>query len=367
LVFDADFLPPRDILHRTIHYFTDPKVGMVQTRWEHINRDFSLLTRGQAIYLDSHFVVEHTARNRSGRFMNFNGTAGIWRRRAIERAGGWEHDTLTEDLDLSFRAQLIGWEFVYLPDLASPAELPVEMNSFKHQQHRWTKGGIQTARKLLPRILRSACPWYVKVEAFFQLTGSSVYLYTFVLSLLIFPAFFVQTREFDISARGLSLLDVSLFLLATCAAATFFMVGQREARRPHWLAQLFYLPILMALGIGVALINSKGVIEALLGRQSGFNRTPKFGITGQRGRFWKRNKYKGRLDWLPILEIMMGVYFSVMIAVTWDRQTVFSLPFCALFMCGYYYVGIVSLLQSLRAPSAAPAPATPVPARESTL
>jgi len=368
LIFDADFLPPPDILNNTIHYFTDPKVGMVQTRWEHINREYSLLTRGQAIYLDSHFAVEHTARNRSGRFMNFNGTAGIWRRRAIQRAGGWQHDTLTEDLDLSFRAQLIGWKFVYLPDLTSPAELPVEMNAFKHQQHRWTKGGIQTAKKLLPRILRSSIPWYVKVEAFFQLTGSTAYLYTFLLSLLIFPAFFAQADTFDIAKRGLSVLDVSLFVLATCAAASFFMVGQREAKRPNWFGQILYLPILMAIGIGVTLINSKGIIEALLGKESGFNRTPKFGVTGRREDFRKRNKYKNRLDWLPILEIMMGVYFTVMIAVTWDRQTIFSLPFCTLFMSGYYYVGLSSLLQTLRrAPAAEGAPATPVPASESSV
>lgn len=154
-IFDADFVPPPGFLKRTVHYFTDPKIGMVQTRWAHLNRDSSLLTRGQAIFLDGHFVIEHTARNRSGVWMNFNGTAGIWRKQAILSAGGWEHDTLTEDVDLSYRAQLAGWHFVFLPRVTCPAELPPEINAFKSQQHRWTKGSIQTALKLLPRLIRS--------------------------------------------------------------------------------------------------------------------------------------------------------------------------------------------------------------------
>src|SRR5205085_6120384 len=152
LIFDADFVPPADILQKTIHYFTHPRVGMVQARWEHLNRDQSLLTKTQAILLDGHFVVEHGARSRSGRFMSFNGTAGMWRRSCIEEAGGWQHDTLTEDLDLSYRAQLAGWKFIFLPDVVTPAELPVDMNGFKSQQHRWTKGSVQTCKKLLPRI-----------------------------------------------------------------------------------------------------------------------------------------------------------------------------------------------------------------------
>ena len=162
-VFDADFVPSPDFLRKSVNYFTDERIGMVQVRWEHLNRDYSHLTQAQAIFLDGHFVIEHTARNRSGRFFNFNGTAGVWRRATIEDAGCWQHDTLTEDLDLSYRAQLKGWQFVYLPEVVSPAEVPVEMNAFKSQQHRWAKGSIQTARKLLPRILRSDLPREVKV------------------------------------------------------------------------------------------------------------------------------------------------------------------------------------------------------------
>jgi len=187
-IFDADFIPSPDFLTRTVPFFTDPKVAMVQARWGHINQDYSLLTKIQSILLDGHFVLEHGGRNRAGLFFNFNGTAGIWRRAAITDAGGWQHDTLTEDLDLSYRAQLRGWRFVFLPDLVAPAEVPVEMNSFKSQQHRWAKGSIQTCRKLLPRILRSNVPLPVKAEAFFHLTANFNYPLMCVLSVLMAPA-----------------------------------------------------------------------------------------------------------------------------------------------------------------------------------
>src|ERR687883_106700 len=174
-IFDADFIPSTDFLQRTVQFFSDPKVAMVQARWGHINQDYSLLTKVQSILLDAHFVLEHGGRNRSGHFFNFNGTAGIWRRAAIVDAGGWQHDTLTEDLDLSYRAQLRGWRFVYLPEIEAPAELPVEMSSFKSQQFRWAKGSIQVAKKMLPTILRAEIPFSVKMEAFFHLTNNFAY------------------------------------------------------------------------------------------------------------------------------------------------------------------------------------------------
>jgi cellulose synthase/poly-beta-1,6-N-acetylglucosamine synthase-like glycosyltransferase len=191
-IFDADFIPSKDFLLKTLPHFDDAKVGMVQARWGHINADYSLLTKIQAILLDAHFILEHGARNRAGCFFNFNGTAGIWRRAAIDSAGGWQHDTLTEDLDLSYRAQLRGWQFRFLPHLVSPAEVPVEMNSFKSQQHRWAKGSIQTCMKLLPTILRSNQPLKVKVEAFFHLTANFNYLLMCMLSVLMFPAMWVR-------------------------------------------------------------------------------------------------------------------------------------------------------------------------------
>ena len=212
MIFDADFVPTPEILRESLPYFSDPAVGMVQARWEHLNRDYSLLTRIQSIFLDGHFVIEHTARHRSGRFFNFNGTAGIWRRRCLEEIGGWQSDTLTEDLDISYRAQLAGWKFVYLKDLTSPAELPVDMNGFKSQQHRWTKGSIQTGRKLLPAIFRSAYPWKVKAEAFFHLTNNFSHLLVVLLALLIVPAIVIREQ---IGWRRLVVLDFPLFFGAT--------------------------------------------------------------------------------------------------------------------------------------------------------
>src|SRR5215510_8034967 len=223
-IFDADFIPTADFLRRTVPFFVDPKIAMVQARWGHINADYSLLTKIQSILLDAHFVLEHGGRNRAGLFFNFNGTAGIWRRTAIMDAGGWQHDTLTEDLDLSYRAQLRGWNFVFLPNLVSPAELPVEMNSFKSQQHRWAKGSIQTCLKLLPRILRSRQPLGVKAEAFFHLSANFNYLLMSVLSLLIFPSMYVR---YEMGYTEMLLIDVPAFFAATASVAVFYIKSQR--------------------------------------------------------------------------------------------------------------------------------------------
>ncbi|MBV9617974.1 MAG: glycosyltransferase family 2 protein, partial [Verrucomicrobia bacterium] len=187
-ILDADFVPQGDLLQRTIHFFTDPKVGMIQTRWGHLNRTYSLLTRVQAMFLDGHLLLEQTARSRSGRFFNFNGTAGLWRKCCIAEAGGWQHDTLTEDLDLSYRAQLAGWKFMFLPDVITPAELPVDMNGFKSQQHRWTKGSIQTCKKLLPTIWRSQLALRLKIEATAHLTSNFAYLLLACLCVLLHPS-----------------------------------------------------------------------------------------------------------------------------------------------------------------------------------
>src|SRR2546429_2176702 len=187
-ILDADFVPPPDLLKRTIHFFTDPKVGMIQPRWGHLNRGYSLLTRVQAMFLDGHLLLEQTARSRSGRFFNFNGTAGLWRRSCIKEAGGWQHDTLSEGLDLSYRAQLAGWEFIFLPNVVTPAELPVDMNGFKSQQHRWTKGSIQTCKKLLPRIWRSELSFAIKAEATGHLVSNFAYLLLACLCVLLHPS-----------------------------------------------------------------------------------------------------------------------------------------------------------------------------------
>ncbi len=216
-------MPPPDFLRRTVPYFTvNDRLAVVQARWGHLNHDYSLLTRVQAILLDGHFVLEHGARNRSGCFFNFNGTAGVWRRVAIADAGGWQHDTLTEDLDLSYRAQMRGWKFLFLPDLVTPAEVPVEMNAFKSQQHRWAKGSIQTCRKVLPYLLQSNLPLKVKVEAFFHLTANFNYLLMIVLSVLMFPAMVVR---YDMGWTEMLLIDVPLFLAATASVFNFYLIS----------------------------------------------------------------------------------------------------------------------------------------------
>ena len=247
---------------------------MVQARWTHINQDYSLLTKVQAILLDAHFVLEHGARNRAGRFFNFNGTAGIWRPEAIASGGGWQHDTLTEDLDLSYRTQLKGWQFVFLPDLEAPAEVPVEMNAFKSQQHRWAKGSIQTCLKLLPHILRADLPLAVKTEAFFHLTANFNYPLMIVLSVLIFPSMVIR---YNMGWYEMLLIDVPLFFAATASVANFYIVSQRELH-DDWKTRLKYLPFLMSIGIGLSINNTRAVIEALLDKKSEFARTPKYGV-----------------------------------------------------------------------------------------
>src|SRR5499426_527721 len=258
-IFDADFLPKPDFLTQLMPHFADQKVAMVQARWGHINQDYSLLTKIQSILLDGHFVLEHGGRNRSGLFFNFNGTAGIWRRNAIADAGGWQHDTLTEDLDLSYRAQLRGWKFVFLPGLIAPAEVPVEMNAFKSQQHRWAKGSIQTCRKLLPAILGSSLPARVKAEAFFHLSANFNYPLMCVLSVLMAPAMVIR---YNMGWYEMLLIDVPLFFAATASVANFYLVCQRELHA-DWITRVKYLPFLMSIGIGLAINNTKAVFEAM--------------------------------------------------------------------------------------------------------
>ncbi|MFH0963267.1 MAG: cellulose synthase family protein [Planctomycetota bacterium] len=346
-LFDADFIPAPEFLERTIHHFAEPSVGMVQVRWGHMNEDQSLLTKGQAIFLDGHFVVEHLARSRSGRFINFNGTAGIWRRRAIESSGEWEHDTLTEDLDLSYRAQLGGWKFVYLPEVVCPAELPAEMNAFKGQQHRWTKGAVQTAKKILPKVLASDLPWWVKLEAVFHLTCSTVYVYVFLMTLALWPAIVCRFESNVWSGwYGVLAIDVPLFVLASLSASVFYVVAQRGVKRTWW-KTLAYLPFLMCLGIGLSLVNAKGVAEGLLGHRSAFERTPKYGGGREEVRA-RMAKYRGKVTYLPFLELALACYVAWTIWWAFTLGYYSSIPFLLLFALGYLYVGVLSLAHSSR-------------------
>ncbi|ABF87228.1 MULTISPECIES: cellulose synthase family protein [Myxococcus] len=341
-VFDADFVPSPDFLMRTVPFFSDDKVGMVQVRWGHLNREFSLLTQAQSIFLDGHFIIEHTARNRAGCFFNFNGTAGIWRRDTISDAGGWQHDTLTEDLDLSYRAQLKGWQFVFLPEVISPAEVPVDMNAFKSQQHRWAKGSIQTAKKLLPTILKSDLPLVVKREAFFHLTNNMAYLLMVLLSVLMPISMVVR---FQHGLYGTLFLDLPFFLTATASVCFFYVAAQRERGAKGW-ERVKYLPFLMSLGIGMAISNAKAVAEALLNQQSGFARTPKTGAEGKKAVTVKK-AYRGSKSLLPLVELLFAAYFTGALWFAIDARIYTSVPFIVLFLAGFLYVGSSSLLQGL--------------------
>jgi cellulose synthase/poly-beta-1,6-N-acetylglucosamine synthase-like glycosyltransferase len=342
LVFDADFLPPAEILKETVHFFSDPKVGMVQARWDHVNRDYSLLTEMEAMMLDGHFIIEHTARHRAGRFFNFNGTAGIWRKSAIVDAGGWSHDTLTEDMDLSYRAQLRGWKFVYLKDLVSPAELPVEMNAFKSQQFRWAKGSIQCAKKLLPTIFKSQAPFGVKIEAFFHLTNNFAYPLLLLLCILLLPNLLVRPRH---GLQEILLIDVPLFFGTTLSVATFYLTCQAEVQR-SWKQTLKRLPMMMSLGIGLCINQTRAVMEALLGRSSGeFVRTPKHGIV-RRFEGWTAKKYRASKTVVPYLEVLFALYFGASIVIASMAKHYISVPFLVLFCVGFSYVGFLSLHQS---------------------
>jgi cellulose synthase/poly-beta-1,6-N-acetylglucosamine synthase-like glycosyltransferase len=339
-IFDADFIPTADFLKRTVQFFVDPKIAMVQARWGHINQDYSLLTKIQSILLDGHFVLEHGGRNRAGLFFNFNGTAGIWRRTAITDAGGWQHDTLTEDLDLSYRAQLRGWRFVFLSDLIAPAEVPVEMNSFKSQQHRWAKGSIQTCRKLLPRILRSNIPLRAKAEAFFHLTANFNYPLMCVLSVLMAPSMVIR---YNMGWYEMLLIDVPLFFAATASVANFYMVCQRELHA-DWITRAKYLPFLMSIGIGLAINNTKAVFEALFNKQSEFARTPKYRIEADADE-WIGKKYRQSFVVQPMIELALGLYFTATVFYALANGIYGTLPFLVLFQIGFLYTGLLSIIQ----------------------
>src|SRR5713226_4750 len=302
-IFDADFVPPPDFLRRTIPRFADERVAVVQTRWGHLNRDFSFLTMAQSLGTDGHFGVEQTARYRSHLLLNFNGTAGIWRRAAIEDAGGWAHDTLTEDLDLSYRAQLRQWRILYLPDLVCPAELPVVISGFKSQQRRWAKGSIQTALKLLPQVLGSRLSLWAKYQAFVHLTYYMIHPLMLAVVLLSIPA--LEIGALAQSATTLGLASV-VFGLASVGPACMLVYAQMVLPESDWRRAL-KLPSIMVIGVGVAWSTSLAVLSAFWGRDLRFVRTPKFGI-GPLGGHWRGTVYAGGRPWGGVVELGLGLY-----------------------------------------------------------
>jgi glycosyltransferase involved in cell wall biosynthesis len=330
-IFDADFVPTRGFLRALVGHFEDPRVGMVQARWAHLNRDASLLTRVQALMLDGHHLVENRARYGAGLLFNFSGTGGIWRRAAIEDAGGWQHDTLTEDLDLSYRAQLRGWKFVYRPDVISPAELPEDIAALRAQQFRWAKGTVQTARKLLGRLLRSELSPAQRLEAFFHLTPHYAYPLMVLLSLLLLPVL-ATVAATDVAT--MLLVDVPLCLAPMGSLAAFYMLAEHAQGRPRRGA-LGLLPTLIALGAGLAPLLTRAVGEGMRSFAGEFVRTPKHGIN--RWRYWAKSE-------LPAFELLLAVINAMSVVVALRTGHWFAAPFAALFTAGY--LSVVYLLTS---------------------
>jgi cellulose synthase/poly-beta-1,6-N-acetylglucosamine synthase-like glycosyltransferase len=339
LVLDADFVPMPDLVRRILPPFADPQVGMVQSRWGHLNEGTSWLTRAQALILDAHFHIEHGARAAAGLFFNFNGTAGMWRVECLRDAGGWQSDTLTEDLDLSYRAQMRGWRFVYLPNVVVPGELPENIRSFKSQQARWAQGSMQTACKLLPELLRGGWSWRVKLEAVMHLTSYLPSLLTLTLAVLVFPAAIVRLQH---GWPLLLLVDLVFFFAALGPLAYFYGETMRAGQRRVWPTVLIYVPMILALGIGISVNNTKALLSGLRARgEPEFVRTPKRGGAG--------GGYHARFSgWDTAVESAFAVYVAIAIGYAVLNGLYPSIPFLFLFQCGFTAVAASSLMREDR-------------------
>jgi cellulose synthase/poly-beta-1,6-N-acetylglucosamine synthase-like glycosyltransferase len=338
-IFDADFVPRQDFLLKTIpHFMTDPKIGMVQTRWEHLNSEYSLLTRTQAMALDGHFVIEQSVRNKVGFFINFNGTAGVWRKSCIEDAGNWQADTLTEDLDLSYRAQLRGWKFKYLNNVTSPAELPSEINALKSQQFRWTKGAIETARKILPIVWRSKLPLAIKIQSTFHLTNNLVFPFIVIAGVLNVPLVFIKHE---------GLYDpyftfMSVFVFAFLGSFFFYLFSQKDVYA-DWRRRLFLFPVFMAGSMGFAVNNSRAVLEGLFKKKSEFVRTPKYSIKDKKDSWTDKKYVPMKISSTVIIEIVLAIYCLFGVASSLYFLEIAAVPFQLLFFLGFTFVSVMSL------------------------
>jgi cellulose synthase/poly-beta-1,6-N-acetylglucosamine synthase-like glycosyltransferase len=341
-IFDADFLPPKDFLYQTIPFFSNPKIALVQTRWGHINADFSLLTMAQSLGIDGHFVVEQAGRTWGGLFMNFNGTSGIWRKVAIESAGGWQADTLTEDMDLSYRAQLAGWKMHFLHKVTTPAEIPVDINAFKSQQHRWAKGSIQTAKKILAMLFSTSEPFRRKIQALIHVTHYLVHPLMLTVALLSIPM--LKYFELRFGPIGFAFL-ICCLLVSTTGPSSLYIFSQRTLDPKNWRRKIAFIPALMVIGTGIAVSNTKAVLEALFGMRSEFVRTPKLNVT-QKGHKVDDRKYRMPLKPVFFLELFMGAYcFAGFLLYTQSGKYLIG-PFLAIYTIGFTYTGITSILHS---------------------
>ncbi|MCU0344326.1 MAG: glycosyltransferase family 2 protein [Ignavibacterium sp.] len=337
-IFDADFIPQKEFLKKTLSYFTDDKVGMVQSRWEHLNGDYSIITKAQALALDGHFVIEQTVRNKSGFFINFNGTGGVWRKKCIEDAGNWHADTLTEDLDLSYRAQLIGWRFVFLKDFTSPAELPSEINALKAQQFRWTKGAVETAKKILPLVWKSKVPLRVKLQSTFHLTNNLVFPFILLAAILNVPLIFIKNS----GAHDIYFAIMSLFVLAFISSFLFYMYSQKDIRT-DWQKRIVLFPLFMAGSMGLAVNNSRAVFEGLMNRKSEFVRTPKFKQESEKDTFVGNKYLNKKLGLSVFVEAVLAVYCFIGVLSSIYFMELASIPFQVLFTLGFSFIAYTSI------------------------
>jgi cellulose synthase/poly-beta-1,6-N-acetylglucosamine synthase-like glycosyltransferase len=335
-IFDADFVPPPDFLRRMIPYLVaNPRAGMVQARWGHINDGYNLITRSQALLLDGHFMVEQTARSRSGLLFNFNGSGGIWRRAAIEDAGGWNGDTLAEDLDLSYRAQIKGWQLLYLPDLVAPAEIPPQIMAFKRQQHRWACGAIQVLLKLGPALWRAPLSPLQKIFGYIHMSAYLTHPLMLLLLLACLPV---------ILLKGANLPHLEWMSLAGFGPPLLFAVGQ-WAGYQNWKRRFLYFPALMFLGTGIALNNSAAIIAALSGRKVQFARTPKFHLE-KNSDAWKANSYRLEINWTVWGELLLALYASILVVLSFEHLPAL-IPLTIMFALAFAYTGILGLLEGL--------------------
>ncbi|RKY92946.1 MAG: glycosyl transferase family 2 [Ignavibacteriae bacterium] len=337
-IFDADFIPKKDFLKKTLSFFTNENIGMVQTRWEHLNGNHSILTKAQALALDGHFVIEQTVRNKAGFFINFNGTGGVWKKECIENAGNWHSDTLTEDLDLSYRAQINGWKFIFLKDFTSPAELPSEINALKTQQFRWTKGAIETAKKILPQLWKSKQPLRIKLQGTFHLTNNFVFPFILLVAILNVPLVFVKNS----GAHDLYFAVMSVFVLAFISSFMFYLYSQKDIH-PGWRKRIVLFPLFMAGSMGFAINNSRAVFEGLMNRKSEFVRTPKFKLVGESGSWMDKKYLNNKLGLDVVVETIMAVYCFIGVASSIYFQEIAALPFQLLFFIGFSFVSITSI------------------------
>jgi cellulose synthase/poly-beta-1,6-N-acetylglucosamine synthase-like glycosyltransferase len=337
-IFDADFVPKKDFLSRTLKYFNKANIGMVQTRWEHLNGDYSLLTRVQALALDGHFVIEQSVRNKAGFFINFNGTGGVWKKACIEDAGNWQADTLTEDLDLSYRAQLKGWKFVFLKDFTTPAELPFEINALKAQQFRWTKGAIETAKKILPLVWKSGIPLRVKLQSTFHLTNNFVFPFILLAGILNVPLIFIKNSGPHDAIFNL----MAIFVLAFISSFLFYLYSQKDVHA-DWRKKIALFPLFMAGSMGFALNNSRAVIEGLLNRKSDFVRTPKYKVVNKNDKMSALKYVNKKIQLSVYVELILAVYCFIGVVASIYFMELASLPFQLMFFIGFAFVSLTSL------------------------